>query len=100
LAKVALINADITKYPAVQKFVVPLVHTSINALLRNIFSLNERATENILTFPTFNGKLCSLINPISSTRNDSFKMDGLLLAVNNDKGLPAQWIMNLLGKKL
>jgi hypothetical protein len=75
----------ISKQPAVQKFVVMLV--------RDIVSLYETTTENLLTFQMFNGKLYFLIKPISSCLNDSFKqnvihtkwMDDLLLAVNIDE---------------
>ena len=105
--KVTVIDADVLKYPAIQKFAVPFVNTSIKALLRDIVSLNEKTTENLLTFHMFNRKLCSLINPISSCSYHSFKhnvirtkwMDDLLSAVNNNKALAAEWILTILGKR-
>jgi hypothetical protein len=55
----------------------------------------------------FNGKLCHLVNPISSSLYRSFKqnvartkwMDDLLLAVNENKSLAVEWMMNYLGKR-
>jgi hypothetical protein len=105
--KVTVIDADVSKNPAIQKFAVLFINTSIKALLRDIVSLNEKTTENLLTFHMFNRKLCSLINPISSCSYHSFKhnvirtkwMDDLLSAVNNNIALAAEWILTILDKR-
>jgi hypothetical protein len=104
---VTTIEANISKYPSICKFGVPLVNTAIKALLKDIVSLNEKTPDNLLTFEMFNGKPCNLINPVSSSSYRSFKqnvartswMDGLLSAVNDDKGVAAEWIMTYLGKR-
>jgi hypothetical protein len=106
-AEVERNETDISKYPSIQRFGIPLVTTTLKSLLKDIVSLNEKTTNNLLTFPMFNGKLCHLVNPISSSLYRSFKqnvartnwMDDLLLAVSDDKSLAAEWMMNYLGKR-
>jgi hypothetical protein len=84
-----------------------MVKTVMKSLLKDILSLKEKTSENLLMVQMFDGKLCHLVNPICSTSYQSFKanvvrkkwMDELLLSVNDDKELAAEWIMTFLGDK-
>ena len=66
-ANITMIHEDISKYPSIKKFGVPMVNTVMKSLLRDIVSLNEKTSENLLTFQMFNGKFCHLVHPIFST---------------------------------
>jgi len=106
-ADVTTIETNISKYPSIHKFSVPLVNTAKKALLNDIVSLNEKTPDNLLSFQMCNGKSCNLINPVSRSSYRAFKqnvartswMDGLLSAVNDDKVVAAEWIMTYLGKR-
>jgi hypothetical protein len=66
-ANITMIHEDISKYPSIKKFGVPMVNTVMKSLLRDIVSLNEKTSENLLTFQMFNGKFYHLVHPICST---------------------------------
>jgi len=59
--KITPVDCDVTKYPALHQFAVPLVNKSIHALLRDIVAFHDRYPGlNLLTFQAFNGK-CEVI---------------------------------------
>lgn len=106
-SNVVRIDADSSKHPSIQKFGIPMVNTTVKVLLKDIVSLNEKTSDNLLSFENFNGKMCYLVQPIRSSSYKLFKqnitnsnwMDDLLLAVNEDVGLAAEWILSYLGKR-
>ncbi len=106
--KITPVDCDVTKYPALCQFAVPLVNTSIHALLRDIVAFHDRYPGlNLLTFQAFNGKPCTLVNPISSSSYKLFKqnvqrskwMESLLCGICNNEEEAAEWMMHFLGKK-
>jgi hypothetical protein len=69
-------DCDVAKYPALCQFAIPLVKTSIHALLPDIVALEDKYLGlNLLTFQAFNGKPCILVNPISSCHYKYFKQN-------------------------
>jgi hypothetical protein len=105
---VTQVDCNVDNYPALCQFAVPLVNTSIHALLRDIVALHDKnPTLNLLTFQAFNGKPCTLVSPIASSSYKLFKqnvgrskwMDSLLSCISENKEEAAEWIMHLLGKK-
>jgi hypothetical protein len=105
---VTQVDCNVDNYPALCQFAVPLVNTSIHALLRDIVALHDKnPTLNLLTFQAFNGKPCTLVSPIASSSYKFFKqnvgrskwMDSLLSCISENKEEAAEWIMHLLGKK-
>jgi len=106
--KITAPDCDVAKFPALHQFAVPLVNMSIHALLRDIVALEDKYPGlNLITFQTFNGKPCTLVNPISSCSYKYFKqnvnrskwMDSLLSGICNNKEIAAEWIIHYLGKK-
>jgi hypothetical protein len=102
------VDCDVARYPALQQFGIPLVNTFIHALLRDVVFLQDKNPEaNLLTFQAFNGKPCTLVNPVSSSSYKLFKqnvgrtkwMDSLLSGIAENKEEAAEWVMHFLGKK-
>jgi hypothetical protein len=99
-------DCDTAKYPALQKFAVPLVNSTMHSSLCDIVALNDNCG-NLLTFQAFDRKPCTLVNPVSSSSYIFFNqniqqtkwMDSLLLAICNDKEATAEWIMHFMGKR-
>jgi hypothetical protein len=59
----------LSAFPSLSKHGVPLIVSSIHALLRDIYYLSQKAINvKLFAFPNFNGILCSLIH-VPSSRN-------------------------------
>jgi len=101
-------DCDIAKFLDLHQFAIPMVNTSIHALLRGIVALEDKYPGlNFITFQAFNGKPCTLVNPISSCSYNYFKQnvnqskwtDSWLSGICNNKEKAAEWIIHYLGKK-
>jgi hypothetical protein len=69
-------DCDIAKFLDLHQFAIPMVNTSIHALLRGIVALEDKYPGlNFITFQAFNGKPCTLVNPISSCPYKYFKQN-------------------------
>jgi hypothetical protein len=60
-------------FPVLRKHQIPLLPSALHAVMRDIVSVSENAVNaNILTFPLFNQRICSLIHVPSSQNSYRF----------------------------
>jgi hypothetical protein len=56
-------------FPVLRKHQIPLLPSALHAVMHDIVSVSENAVNaNILTFPLFNQRICSLIHVPSSQK--------------------------------
>jgi hypothetical protein len=78
----------------------------LQSLVHDIVSIQDKTNVGLLTFNSFNGKHCCLVQPIQSSSYHLFKqnvrqtkwLDKLLSAIGAGQEEAAGWILHLLGK--
>jgi hypothetical protein len=101
------IVAEKEKFPMINQFGIPFSSSVLQSLVRDIVSIQDKTNVDLLTFNSFNGKRCCLVQPIQSSSYNLFKqnvrrtkwLDKLLSAICAGQEEAAGWIFHLLGKK-
>jgi hypothetical protein len=72
---VAAIVPDKEKFPMINQFGIPFSNSVLQSLVHDIVSIQDKTNVDLLTFNSFNGKHCCLVQPIQSSSYHSFKQN-------------------------
>jgi hypothetical protein len=61
------IVAEKEKFPMINQFGIPFSNSVLQSLVRDIVSIQDKTNVDLLTFNSFNGKRCCLVQPIQSS---------------------------------
>jgi len=100
---------NVNSFPALKEFLIPLKHSTISALQRDIIKLSNCCSNaNFLSFKFNNGAACTLVQVPTSTNYSQFKrnarrvkwLDDILFAAakSGSQDESAEWIGRYLGE--